>query len=63
MYYGRKRAPIPGVIFKPADGNTLMNSNHIFSVVVNNAAGTKLWKQIVDDNPGGTVTQNSTELV
>lgn len=61
MYYGRKRAPIPGVIFKPADGNTLMNSNHIFSVVVNNAAGTKLWKQIVDDNPGGTVTQNSTE--
>ena len=61
MFFGRKRAAIPGVIFKPADGNTVMNSNHIFAVVVNNAAGTKMWNKIVQDNPGGTINQGSPE--
>ena len=61
MFYGRKKAAIPGVIFKPADGNTIRDSNHIFSVVVNNAAGTKLWNKIVQDNQSGTVNQGSPE--
>jgi len=61
MFYGRQRATVPGVIFKPADGNSIMNSGHIFSVVVNNAAGTKMWNKIIADNPGGTVTQGSIE--
>lgn len=61
MYYGRRKANIPGVIFKPVDGNELMNSNHIFSVVVNNAAGTRLWKETVAANNAGTLTPGSKE--
>lgn len=61
MYYGRQKANIPGVIFKPADGNTLMDSNHIFSVIVNNAAGTKMWNAAVEANNSGTVTTGSRE--